>query len=631
MCKYSALMMIVISALHLIIPAMADTIIDPDNVGADDVSNSALILSTGDLNNSPVNVGSGLGPGTLEINANTKTNGVTNLVNVSSVDIAGLSEDTDGEVRVFGSGVPGSATVNSNGAFNLNGNSNALLVIESGGEWFHTPLAAATGTSGLIIGNYASFSEGVGNTIVVVSGLGSILDIRKRISIGLGNVLGTNSLMIEDGGVVRTRPPLDTLEYVANTGDSFALTDSAIFFGRGGVDQELNEVTVTGRSSSLEHSAGIFPSRGNSRLSVLAGGSVRQIEEPGFIDMLVSLRPDIVDSGDFGMVVSTPFDTAEVIVAGSDSSGTASLISLTRDIDIGGGTSFAGFDDKNQPIFLPAKGVVRIDNNGQVETTRIVNVSEVDDIGTGILEVSNGGTITAQRVNIFDGGTLKGDGGSVLAEVLMDGGTIEPGASPGTLDIFGDLDVIGGTVVLEVTGINIGEYDVLTISGDIQVSGGLMINVVFSNEVKLGAITSINLIDVGGNGTDLLDTSLVTIETEGLPDGAEINVDPISGNLIVDLPADSDQDGVLDVSDNCILVSNPSQIDSDGDGYGNICDADFNNDCTVNFLDISAFAEEFLQNNPVFDLNSDGAVNFLDFNNVSNQFLNSPGPGLGNC
>ncbi|MFK8032179.1 MAG: dockerin type I domain-containing protein [Gammaproteobacteria bacterium] len=95
--------------------------------------------------------------------------------------------------------------------------------------------------------------------------------------------------------------------------------------------------------------------------------------------------------------------------------------------------------------------------------------------------------------------------------------------------------------------------------------------------------------------------------------------------------ADIDGDGVDDSLDNCTTMTNASQIDTDGDGYGNACDADFNNDCVVNFLDLAAFSNEFLSTNDLFDLNGDGVVNFLDFTSLSNAFFSLPGPGLGTC
>jgi len=48
------------------------------------------------------------------------------------------------------------------------------------------------------------------------------------------------------------------------------------------------------------------------------------------------------------------------------------------------------------------------------------------------------------------------------------------------------------------------------------------------------------------------------------------------------LPIDTEGDAKFDGNDNCILVANNDQKDSDADGFGNMCDADFNNDGIVN-------------------------------------------------
>ncbi|WP_235843197.1 thrombospondin type 3 repeat-containing protein [Maribacter hydrothermalis] len=48
---------------------------------------------------------------------------------------------------------------------------------------------------------------------------------------------------------------------------------------------------------------------------------------------------------------------------------------------------------------------------------------------------------------------------------------------------------------------------------------------------------------------------------------------------------DDDNDGILDVDDNCPLISNPNQEDDDLDGIGNVCDDDSDNDGVPNTID----------------------------------------------
>ncbi len=91
--------------------------------------------------------------------------------------------------------------------------------------------------------------------------------------------------------------------------------------------------------------------------------------------------------------------------------------------------------------------------------------------------------------------------------------------------------------------------------------------------------------------------------------------------------ADSDGDGVNDVVDNCLLVSNPDQFDSDSDDYGNRCDADLNNDLMTNFADLALFKANFLSSGQLAaDFNGDGVVNFADLAFMKAVFLQPPGP-----
>lgn len=82
--------------------------------------------------------------------------------------------------------------------------------------------------------------------------------------------------------------------------------------------------------------------------------------------------------------------------------------------------------------------------------------------------------------------------------------------------------------------------------------------------------------------------------------------------------ADSEGDGIADNVDNCPKTTNPSQLDSDGDGFGNACDADFNGDRRVDALDQALFSmaygtsvgqAAFL---PAADMDGDGRIGALD-------------------
>lgn len=76
--------------------------------------------------------------------------------------------------------------------------------------------------------------------------------------------------------------------------------------------------------------------------------------------------------------------------------------------------------------------------------------------------------------------------------------------------------------------------------------------------------------------------------------------------------SDTDHDDVYDDRDNCPTAANPDQRDSNGDGFGNFCDADLNNDRFVNLADLARFKAAFGTTNADADLTGDGRVNIAD-------------------
>jgi hypothetical protein len=85
------------------------------------------------------------------------------------------------------------------------------------------------------------------------------------------------------------------------------------------------------------------------------------------------------------------------------------------------------------------------------------------------------------------------------------------------------------------------------------------------------------------------------------------------------LAPDADGDGIPDVLDKCMLDSRnvAASCDTDQDGYGNVCDGDFNQSGTTNSTDFGMFFLPSLQTSIPSargtDMNCSGSVNSTDF------------------
>ena len=131
-------------------------------------------------------------------------------------------------------------------------------------------------------------------------------------------------------------------------------------------------------------------------------------------------------------------------------------------------------------------------------------------------------------------------------------------------------------------------------------------------------------------GTAVTGEPLLAIDFDGdtRPSGAQVDIgaDEIQIGGPGPLATDTDGDGMVDSQDNCILVVNTNQRDTDGDGYGNSCDADLNQDGITNALDVGTLKAQFLTSRPDADFNGDGIVNALDVGILKQYFLQPPGP-----
>ncbi|HVH07594.1 MAG TPA: TIGR03790 family protein [Myxococcota bacterium] len=101
--------------------------------------------------------------------------------------------------------------------------------------------------------------------------------------------------------------------------------------------------------------------------------------------------------------------------------------------------------------------------------------------------------------------------------------------------------------------------------------------------------------------------------------------------------ADQDGDGVPDATDVCRDLPNPDQRDTDGDGFGNLCDADVDNDGRITTswgradrpgdIERIALAAQNFAYDANYDLDGDGKVTKRDVSLAQVSAFLRPGPG----
>ena len=144
-------------------------------------------------------------------------------------------------------------------------------------------------------------------------------------------------------------------------------------------------------------------------------------------------------------------------------------------------TSGATLTAQSIDIGLQSTATGNVTVSGSNSVLNSASLVRVGVAGIGVLNVSNGGKLVAgNSVEISQLGKLGGNGTIDGDVVLLNGGRLSPGNSPGTLHIDGDLvQQSGSTIEIEVGGLMAGsEHDQVQVTGSAFLAGRLEVPII---------------------------------------------------------------------------------------------------------------------------------------------------------
>jgi hypothetical protein len=472
----------------------------------------------------------------------------------------------------------------------------------------------------------------------------------------LSDLLNTSGGTTDDSGIFRSR--FGAMAQIAREGQ--ATPDGSGSFSRF-FDYGLNDAGVAAFSAEVNGtSAGIFVGDGEEILPVVRDGDVLAgdiVSGAGFSANInyfgqVAYEASFSGGGE-GVFVFTPDLHWRSAASGNWDDHTNWTLGLTPGIphaifiDPESGLTVAGpgadTTVKGLTIDTQASGSSVLDvNSGNLTVSEHATIGAADTLSansaavtlngtvenSGTVEATNGGEvrvgtgalINGGSVRAFIGGMITG-GGTINAPVSNDtGGMMSPGSSTGTLTLGAGYTQDGSsTLIIEIAGTTPGSgHDVLNVIGTANLSGELEVQLLGYDPVDGDSFQVINAGAVNG--------TFGTLTLPALTPGTVWVVDYGPAAVTLQALADSDFDTVANVQDNCTLVANTNQRDTNGDGYGNRCDADLDNSGFVNFGDVAAFKAAFGTSDADADLDGSGFVTFGDLARFKALFGQPPGP-----
>ncbi len=398
----------------------------------------------------------------LTIGAPSGTGTGTLNVDNGGVFTTGTGTTTINATGTLNAGVIGNGTFNANGNVNVDGGT-----INRGASSSDFNLATGltlTATNDAQINFIGEYAIDLGTTIDIQSGADFTLNI---LDIGGGG--GDGTLVVDGPGSSVTAVMFDSFwGFFGNTADVTFRNGATGNLG----DIRLAEHTTGGTTGIFRVESGATVTTDSLRVAPSGGATTS-----GTIT---------VDGGTSSLTQTG----GSSVTLGHSSQGTATF-NITGDGTFGSGTG---------AITVKATGTINIGNaatggtfnaNGNMTIDGAVNLID-GQMNAGMVTLNGGGAFN------FTGGILSVD--TFQGDLTQDGGTLVPGASPGTTIITNDYVMNAGTLAIELGGLTAGtDFDQLVVAGNVTLGGMLDVSLIPPFTPSLGQ--SFEIVDVGGSLT----------------------------------------------------------------------------------------------------------------------------------
>jgi len=444
------------------------TITSTSGFETDVVDDSGTAVAAADPDAPSVVVSLNAGNGTLSL---TQLNGLTFQTGDGTDDasmsfsgtLANVNAALDSLAYQSDRGFIGNETVN-------------VTVSDQGGTGAPGPLSA-TGTVDIAVGDRS----------------GDVFFSNGTLTVG-NSAVGSFALV---GG--RTFSATELIVGNLSTGDGSVVIDGFGSFGNQVTQMSLSGTRVAGGGASA-----IIGREGQGELRVLDGADLvidgGQGFQPGFqVGQLAGSDGLVIVSG-FGSSITVNsfldgFDSGYIAVGRSGTGRLEILNGATVQNSEDGTTVIGGSLDSQ----VAGVGTVLVQgSSANVVSTlnaggRLVIGMQIDSdsgqpisgapSGTGTLIIGEFGTVNVFEAYIGQNGRVEGTGtlGAAtpnanfnVVETILDGGSIDPGFSAGTIHLSGNLTLVSGTLEMELGGMAAGLSDLIDVAGQADVQGGLV-------------------------------------------------------------------------------------------------------------------------------------------------------------